>query len=137
MQSHKLEKRNRAVMREVLSRKDASDAQLLRQVNEYLKQCFRDESPPHVSELASKLGLSISALSRRFRATGGVMLSTYFKDQQVACAQRLLRLKRHSVDRIGRKAGFGTQRTFFRAFKQRTGLTPEEYRVRYAATSPR
>ncbi len=130
MQSLEFETRSRAVMREVLSRKDEIGARLLRQVNAYLKECFKGQSAPHVSELAITLGCSVSTLSRRFRSRVGVNLSDYFKDQQVACAQRLLRYKRFNVDRIVKQAGFGTRRTFYRAFKRRTGITPSEYRRR-------
>ena len=133
MQSRELESRARELMREVVSRKDTTGAQLLREVNAYLRQCFKRESPPHVSELAGILGFSVSGLSRKFRGSTGTNLSSCFKDQQVACAQRLLRLGRLSISRVGRKAGFGTRRTFYRAFRQRTGMTPSEYRTRIAS----
>lgn len=116
-------------MRGVASRHDEAGRALLRNVNNYLRRCFSEESPPHVSELAVMLDYSVGGLSRLFRARTGVKLSDYFKDQQIACAKRLLRSRRYSVTRIAGKSGFGTERTFFRAFKQRTGMTPDQYRI--------
>lgn len=121
--------RTTEVMREVIARADPAAKKLLREANKYLRRSFKAESPPHVAEFARLLGLTPSALSRRFSSLAGTSASTYFKDQQVECAKRLLRNTRYSVTRIGYRAAFRTRRTFYRAFRHRTGLTPGEYRM--------
>ena len=101
-------------------------------VAKYVARCVSREDPPRISEFAQQLNLTPEHLSRAFRTEYGVTLSAYMKAQQVRCAARLLRETEMSATRIAYVCGFGTRRTFFRAFRQRTGLSPEEYRRRRA-----
>lgn len=117
------------VMRGVVREGNPHAKELIRKANSYLRDCFEAQSPPHVSELAHKMGVAPSTLTRRFRSGVGVNPAAYFKDQQVKCAKRLLLRQRYSVSEIADRAGFGTRRTFFRAFRQRTGVTPDQYRT--------
>lgn len=97
-------------------------------VARYVVRCVRREEPPRISELAQELGVTAEHLSRTFRDKHGVTLSQYMKAQQVRCAARLLRETDLSATRIAYLCGFGTRRTLFRAFRQRMGLSPEQYR---------
>lgn len=81
-----------------------------------------------MSELATILGMSRERLSRDFTAAYGVPLSAYLKRRQVRHAQRLLAGSDLSTTRIGYLCGFGTRRTFYRAFRRSTGLSPDQYR---------
>lgn len=97
-------------------------------VSTYVARCVRREDPPRIAEFARQLNLTPEHLSRAFRNSYGVTLSEYMKGQQVRCAARLLRETPMSTTRIAYVCGFGTRRTFFRSFRQRMGLSPEEYR---------
>lgn len=97
-------------------------------VDQYLRQCFSQEQTPRVSELATLLGLTRERLSRQFMAAYGVPLSAYLKRRQIRHAQRLLTASQLSTTRIGYLCGFGTRRTFYRAFRRDTGLSPDQYR---------
>jgi AraC-like DNA-binding protein len=97
-------------------------------VDQYLARCFSDEETPRVSELATLLGLTRERLSRDFMAAYGVGLSVYLKHRQIRHAQRLLVASDLSTTRIGYLCGFGTRRTFYRAFRRNTGLSPDQYR---------
>jgi AraC-like DNA-binding protein len=97
-------------------------------VVKYVVRCVRREEPPRISEFAQQLELSPAHLSRAFRSEYGITLSDYMKAQQVRCAARLLRETDLSATRIAYTCGFGTRRTLFRAFRQRMGLSPDEYR---------
>lgn len=101
-------------------------------VARYVARCVHQEDPPRISELARELDLTPEHLSRAFRSHYGVTLSEYMKGQQVRCAARMLRETELSTTRIAYVCGFGTRRTFFRAFRQRTGLSPDQYRRRRA-----
>lgn len=101
-------------------------------VDEYLRRCFSDEETPRVSELATLLGMTRERLSRDFAAAYGVALSAYLKRRQVRHAQRLLAGSDLSTTRIGYLCGFGTRRTFYRAFRRNTGLSPDQYRRAHA-----
>ena len=103
-------------------------ADLRHAVDQYLHRCFSDEETPRVSELATVLGMTRERLSRDFAAAYGVALSAYLKRRQIRHAQRLLAVSDLSTTRIGYLCGFGTRRTFYRAFRRNTGLSPEQYR---------
>ncbi|HEX8408488.1 MAG TPA: helix-turn-helix transcriptional regulator [Thermoanaerobaculia bacterium] len=97
-------------------------------VDTYLLRCFSQEETPRVSELATHLGMTRERLSREFISMYGAPLSAYLKRRQVRHAQRLLSASHLSTTKIGYLCGFGTRRTFYRAFRRDTGLTPDEYR---------
>jgi AraC-like DNA-binding protein len=103
-------------------------ADLRHAVDQYLRRCFSDEETPRVSELATLLGLTRERLSRDFVGAYGVALSAYLKRRQIRHAQRLLAASDLSTTRIGYLCGFGTRRTFYRAFRRNTGLSPDQYR---------
>ena len=102
-------------------------------LTEYLNACYSIESPPRVSELADKLGLSVGQLSKLFRRLYGGKLSDFFKTRQVEYAEELLRDTSLTVTKVAYKAAFGTRRTFFRTYRRIKGVTPEQYRARIAS----
>jgi len=94
----------------------------------YLQRCFDSEESPRVSELAANLGMTRERLSREFIAATGISLSNYLKDQQIVYAQKLLASSHLSTTRIAYRCGFGTRRTFYRAFRRGTGMSPDQFR---------
>lgn len=98
------------------------------QVARYVRECMRSEESPRVSELARLHGVTSEHLSRSFRAACGDSLSDFMKRLQVREAQRLLRATRLSTTRIAYVCGFGTRRTFFRAYRRLTGESPDTLR---------
>lgn len=101
---------------------------LRRAVEEYLDRCFSTEETPRVSELAAVLGISRETLSRDFAGEYGMPLSAYLKQRQIENAKRLLTDTDLSTTQIAYLCGFGTRRTFYRAFRRATSITPDEYR---------
>jgi AraC-like DNA-binding protein len=97
-------------------------------VDGYLERCFLSEDPPRVSELASLLGVSRESLSRRFAEAAGISLTEYIKERQLAYAKALLTTSQLTTQRIAYRSGFGTRRTFYRAFRRATGISPAHYR---------
>jgi AraC-like DNA-binding protein len=96
-------------------------------IDRYVDECLRLRTPPRVSELAARIGISPVRFTRRLRSSLGVSPSSYIKERQIAHAKRLLEGDA-ALDEIAIASGFGTSRTFFRAFSRRTGLTPAAYR---------
>jgi AraC-like DNA-binding protein len=94
----------------------------------YPVSCLQHESPPRVTEWAKIVGMPRNELTRAFWHAFGVVPSQYFKRRQLETAKRLLRQTAFSLDAIGYIAGFGTRRTFFRAFRLREGTTPSQFR---------
>lgn len=95
----------------------------------YARECFGARTAPRVDELAQRLGMHPSYLSRRFKASTGQLLSSVLKGYQIEEALRLLAQTAYGMDEIASRAGFGTRNTFFRFFKRAIGTTPQRYRA--------
>ena len=83
-------------------------------------------------KLAEMLGVSGWTLSRIVRKEYGMRYAELVHGCRIKEAMRHLRDKRfaaYSVDDIGAMVGFGNRQSFFSAFKQIAGMTPEKYRM--------
>lgn len=79
--------------------------------------------------LARDLGVSRAKLYRMFEAVGGI--AQYIRDRRLRRAMLELRddaFRRHPIYEIALRAGFTSETTFGRAFRQRYGVTPREAR---------
>ena len=82
---------------------------------------------PSIHELAKELGLSVQTLHRQLQRSG----SSYQKikdDLRRSTALNLLADKQWSIEDISERVGFSEARSFSRAFKQWTGMSPRQYR---------
>ena len=93
-------------------------------VRQYLESCLAIESPPRVSELAELAGLSPTQLTKHFRRVYGMAAAEYLKRWQIARAEEPMRQTTLSTTVIAYRCGFGTRRTFFRAYRRIKGKTP-------------
>lgn len=78
--------------------------------------------------LEQELHISRYYISHLFSDKLGVGFIDYINSLRVSLACRMLRHSERSVTEISREAGFGTMRTFNRAFQKQMGCTPGEYR---------
>ncbi len=84
--------------------------------------------------VAATLGVSLRTLQRQMRERG-VKLRTLVDEQRKAAALRLLRTPRLSLDDVAFLCGYADERSFSRAFKRWTGLTPVAFREAGAVAS--
>ena len=101
---------------------------LLGAARSYLRRCFDQQSPPRASELAYELGISRTRLNQRFLTEYEMTVSDFLKREQLVYAQHLLRATTLSATQIAYRAGFGTRRSFHRAFLRANRVTPDTYR---------
>ena len=80
--------------------------------------------PFTLSDSSAKLGLSPNRLSHIFKKRTGVKYSDWIRHKRIAVAQTFLAEGRRSVLDIATSAGYKTSRSFERAFKRTTGMTP-------------
>jgi len=97
-------------------------------IHVYVVDCLKRESPPRATELADWLGVSRMTLMRWFRDELGTTPSAYLREARVRYAQRMLRATSLSTTAVAYRSGFGTRRTFYRAFRNHTTLTPAQFR---------
>ena len=82
--------------------------------------------------LAGHVGMSSRNFIRRFKAATGLAPSEYLQRLRVAAAKCLLERGVRSIQAVSAETGYEDV-TFFRGiFKRHTGMTPAEYRSRFA-----
>jgi len=91
------------------------------------------EGPVSVAELARVAGMSRSKFAELFRHYIGVPPHAYATALRIWMAQSALAASRATAATIAERLGFSSAQHFSRAFKTATGLTPHEYRRRWAA----
>jgi YesN/AraC family two-component response regulator len=89
--------------------------------------------PLSVGELARKVGLSRSALSRKFTACFGTSIRTYIAQVRMAHAIDLLGRPGLSITEIAHEAGFYDLPRFDKVFRRIVGIPPTAYRRRAEA----
>lgn len=102
----------------------------------YLEDCRRSASSVRASEFAMRVERTPAQLAKEFRATVGLRVKDYFQSHQIERAKKLLLTTGESTARIAVDAGFGTVRSFYRAFRRCTGVSPTEYRKEMSLVAP-
>jgi AraC-like DNA-binding protein len=87
--------------------------------------------------VAKRLGLSIATLRRRLQTESAVSFRALSANARERAARSLLDQHHHPSD-VAEELGFSDQRSFARAFKRWTGMTPAAYtkRLTRAPTAP-
>lgn len=99
-------------------------ALVMRYINEHYKESLSRRS------IADAVGYHESYLSHLFCENLGKSLSDYVLSLRLADAADLLENTRESISTIALSLGFGSIRSFNRAFLKETGLSPSAYRQR-------
>lgn len=81
-----------------------------------------------LNELADKMFVSTSTLSRIFKKNTGVYFADYVMELRVKNALALLKYSEQNITQIAMTSGFSSSASFNRAFKKIIGVTPTEYR---------
>lgn len=98
-------------------------------VKQYLESHFTEDIS--LTDLAQKVQMSPSSLSRYFKQTYGENFSSFLIDLRVEHATRKLVDTTERIADIARTCGFNNLSNFNRLFKANKGLTPKDFRARY------
>lgn len=104
-----------------------------RHTSSYTEQC-KDYVYGHYREkiyldaIADTLGISSSYLSRLFKKETGVSLQDFVNDVRVEKAANLLIYSEETLPGVAEYVNFPSQSYFGKIFKQKTGMTPKQYR---------
>jgi transcriptional regulator GlxA family with amidase domain len=82
--------------------------------------------------MATCAGLEARTFLRRFRAATGLKPTEYCQQVRVGRACRMLEFTRRTVEQIAWGVGYQDPGAFRKVFQRITGLTPSEYRQRFA-----
>ena len=81
-----------------------------------------------VEELAEHVGLSVSYLSKLFKAETGMALSEYITEIKIEKAKNMLQYSDLKTIDIANYFAFSSQSHFIQVFRKFTGITPYQYR---------
>ena len=85
-----------------------------------------------VQKVANHVGMSRSYFSTLFKNETGQSISAYILSKRMEAARNMLRMSDIPYAQISSILAFSSQSHFIRVFKQQTGYTPREYRLRFS-----
>lgn len=91
----------------------------------YISNHFKEDLS--LSSLASAFGYNPSYLSRSFSKTFGISFNDYVKMLRLREAILLLNKNEFRISECAFESGFGSTRSFYRAFSEEFGCSPKEY----------
>ena len=102
-----------------------SEAPMSPDVLIYISENFREELT--LTALAEHFGYNPSYLSRNFHNTFGISFGKYLTVLRLREAVMLIRKGDKSITACALESGFGSMRSFYRAFSDEFGCPPKEY----------
>ena len=85
--------------------------------------------PPHLSDLATKVGMSETKMKQLFKQTFGDTIYNYYQHERMQEAGFLLKHAGYSVSETGYRLGFSNLSHFSRLFEKHFGTTPKKYTI--------
>lgn len=109
--------------------RDNRDEYIVRQVQEYIQQHYRDPDL-NVGKLCEDMEKSVSYVSKLFKEKTGQNILYYINMVRIENAKKLLRESRQDtgIGEIGKETGFTNSNSFIRIFKKYEEMTPGKYR---------
>ena len=105
---------------------DPNENHAIKTIVEYCAQNFTKDIS--LTSLEEELHLSKYYISHLFGEKLGIRFNDYLNSLRVSEACRLIRMTDMSITEISGRSGFGTLRTFNRAFMKQMGMSPSEYK---------
>lgn len=106
----------------------SSDAKTVQNILDYCAEHYREAVT--VSTVSAALNLSESYVSHIFSDRLLMSFRSYINSMRIHEAMRLIEEGKMSYTEIAYETGFGTMRTFNRAFSAHAGCTPSEYKIK-------
>lgn len=89
------------------------------------------EQTPSIKQMAQSINVSVSYLQHLFKQETGANITKYIKELRLQKARELLETSHLRIKEIRLKVGASDETHFLRDFKQKFGLTPNEYRQKF------
>lgn len=96
----------------------------------YIEENFQDKV--HVEELALKFGVGRRSFERRFKQATSNTVVEYMQRVKIEAAKKALEKGRKNVSEVMYEVGYSDTKAFRTVFRKITGLSPVQYRNKYA-----
>lgn len=105
---------------------------LILRAAEYIEGHYQEKLT--LKDIAGVLYISPNYFSELFKKTTGVNFSDYLSDVRMEASKRCLLDVRYKIGDISKLVGFSDASYFSSSFRRKYGMTPLEFRNRYAAS---
>ncbi len=95
---------------------------------EKAKALLKENPGRSQQELADALHISSQYFSRLFRRETGESFSGYSIRLRIETAKKCLTTSGLTVEQIGKKVGYDSEKHFYTVFRKMTGMSPAQYR---------
>jgi transcriptional regulator GlxA family with amidase domain len=85
-----------------------------------------------IEALAKKAAMSPRNFIRRFKVATGRLPGEYLQLMRITAARELLENESLSIQEVSARVGYADLSSFRTLFKRHTGMTPADYRARFA-----
>jgi len=96
-------------------------------IKDYIESNFNNDI--YLEKLADEYQVSLSYLSRVFKAHYGITFQQHLANTRINHAKNLLITTGMTINDISEASGFNSRNTFIRMFKKLEGVTPTEFRA--------
>lgn len=110
------------------------DDERIRGIEAYMVKHFASDLS--IDTLAERASMSPRTFQRRFKAATGRLPGNYLQAQRVAIAKTLLENGSQSIQAVSYAVGYEDVAFFRKLFRRETGMTPGEYRAKFAGIAP-
>lgn len=93
----------------------------------------REAKAVSVGDMAARIGMEERTFQRRFKAATGMTPIEYAQHLRIAKAREHLEFTRRTIDQIAWSVGYEDAAAFRKLFHRLVGLSPGDYRQRFAA----
>lgn len=95
----------------------------------------REAKAASIREMAAQVGMEERTFQRRFKAATAMTPIEYVQHLRIAKAREHLEFTRRTIDQIAWSVGYEDAAAFRKLFHRLVGLSPGDYRARFAASS--
>lgn len=113
------------VMINAANRNDPIIEQAMQYIRSHIDQKIKAE------DIAAHVNLSVAYFTIYFKSKTNINFRDYILNTKIDYAKELLSHPNNSVGQVSDQLGYEDYRSFYRAFKNVTGLTPSEYQQQY------
>ena len=117
-------------MYEKYSLSDTMDQQLLNSIEQYVQQNM-NRGTINLEDMAAAMGMSMKPLFQKVREITGKTPAEVVRDLRLKHACILLQRTNINMSELANHIGFATGEHFINIFKERFGMSPSEYRLKY------
>ena len=117
-------------MHEKYSMSDSMDQQLLNSIEQYVQQNM-NRGTINLEDMAAAMGMSMKPLFQKVREITGRTPAEVVRDLRLKHACILLQRTNINMSELANHVGFATGEHFINIFKERFGMSPSEYRLKY------